>query len=335
MRSENAELRSKVAALEGSGIRRTRQSGELESESTGSAGQVSRRWLLSKAGAAAVGSVAAGTLMLRDTRQAKADHYANSITADSILTHALFADADVPRGSTNSLNALSGETTSDDWAAVRGENFGAGSGVVGLSAAGAGVYGESDTNDRGAVEGSNTGTSGYGVWGNSNGIGVYGSGQQNGVKGTSSTTESAAVHGEHKGVGTGVLGTGKPGVHGIGTGTAAPGVLGENANAVGVAGNGKIGISGQSSAAGFPAVYGQHTGTAVGYGVRGTSNSGYGGFFQGGKAQLRLVPGSTVGKPTSGAHTKGEIYMDSTGTLFVCTASATPGTWKKVTTTAV
>jgi hypothetical protein len=50
---------------------------------------------------------------------------------------------------------------------------------------------------------------------------------------------------------------------------------------------------------------------------------------------LRLVPKTTVGKPTTGTHTKGEIYMDSAGTLFVCTANGTPGTWKKVSTTAV
>jgi hypothetical protein len=57
---------------------------------------------------------------------------------------------------------------------------------------------------------------------------------------------------------------------------------------------------------------------------------GYGGLFEGGKAQLRLVPATTAGKPTTGAHTKGEIYMDSAGSLFVCTASGTPGTWKKI-----
>ena len=84
-----------------------------------------------------------------------------------------------------------GKTGSGSWGAVQGDNSGSGPGVQGLSANGAGVYCGSDNNDRGAVEGSNTGAGGYGVWGNSNGIGVYGSGQQNGVKSTSSKTESA------------------------------------------------------------------------------------------------------------------------------------------------
>lgn len=70
-------------------------------------------------------------------------------------------------------------------------------------------------------------------------------------------------------------------------------------------------------------------------GVRAENPEGYGGTFQGGRAQLRLVPQFTAGKPSSGAHQKGEIYMDSTGALFVCTASGTPGTWNKITTTLV
>ena len=83
---ENAELRHKVAILEGSHTHRdelaalrgsdTRRIGERASElseSSESEGRVSRRWLLSKAGAAAVGTVAAGALLLRDSREANAD----------------------------------------------------------------------------------------------------------------------------------------------------------------------------------------------------------------------------------------------------------------------
>ena len=50
---------------------------------------------------------------------------------------------------------------------------------------------------------------------------------------------------------------------------------------------------------------------------------------------MKLTPKGTAGKPTSGAHTKGEIYLDSAGALFVCTVGGTPGTRRKVTTTAV
>jgi hypothetical protein len=53
-----------------------------------------------------------------------------------------------------------------------------------------------------------------------------------------------------------------------------------------------------------------------GTGVAGASNSGYGGRFEGGKAQLLLIPGDSLGPPT-GAHTKGEIYLDSTAPLCV------------------
>src|SRR5215208_616061 len=68
-------------------------------------------------------------------------------------------------------------------------------------------------------------------------------------------------------------------------------------------------------------------------GVRGSSNSLYGGLFQGGKAPLKLQPSHTGGRPTTGQHTKGELFMDSGGALFVCTADGTPGTWRRFTTT--
>ena len=104
-------------------------------------------------------------------------------------------------------------------------------------------------------------------------------------------------------------------------------------------------VCGGSSATGYSGVYGRHTGTS-GYGivgdgkggaagVLGRNRSGYGGQFEGGKAQLRLEPaGVSAGRPISGAHTNGELYMDSAGKLFVCTVSGTPGTWRRVQTAA-
>jgi hypothetical protein len=41
-------------------------------------------------------------------------------------------------------------------------------------------------------------------------------------------------------------------------------------------------------------------------------------------------PGTTAGKPTTGFHGKGDIYMDSAGTLFVCVAFGNPGTWPAI-----
>jgi hypothetical protein len=68
--------------------------------------------------------------------------------------------------------------------------------------------------------------------------------------------------------------------------------------------------------------------------VLGRNPSGYGGRFEGGKAQLMLKPGSSVGKPT-GAHTKGKIYMDSQANLFVCFRGGNPAGWRKVTASTV
>jgi hypothetical protein len=70
---ENAELRSKVASLEGSGTRR-HSDAERASESSEEdlEGRMSKKWLLSKAGAAAAGLVVAGALTQRDIREAKA-----------------------------------------------------------------------------------------------------------------------------------------------------------------------------------------------------------------------------------------------------------------------
>ncbi len=107
---------------------------------------------------------------------------------------------------------------------------------------------------------------------------------------------------------------------------------GRAVSATSVSGNG---VYGENSSDGT-AVYGKATGSA-GNGVVGEANSatnGYGGQFSGGKAQMRLVPRATSGKPTGGSHLPGEIYVDSRGAIFICTAAGTPGTWRKVRTAA-
>jgi hypothetical protein len=73
-------------------------------------------------------------------------------------------------------------------------------------------------------------------------------------------------------------------------------------------------------------------GSENGPGVSGKSTSGRGGVFFGGAAQIRLIPAGTKGKPTSGAHQIGDIFLDKAAALFICTKSGTPGTWVKVTT---
>jgi hypothetical protein len=105
--------------------------------------------------------------------------------------------------------------------------------------------------------------------------------------------------------------------------TGVYGIADQDAEAIGILGTSGPGVG----------VVGSSSGSGVG--IRGTSTSGYGGLFEGGRTQLELVPMATAGKPTSGAHTKGEVYMDSNGSLFVCVATGTSGSWRKITSTPV
>jgi hypothetical protein len=78
MRSENAELRHKMAMLGGS---ETEQA-EEEPASEQSGGLVSRKALLGKAAAAAVAATAAGTLL--NPREARAETF-SSVSSDSFV----------------------------------------------------------------------------------------------------------------------------------------------------------------------------------------------------------------------------------------------------------
>ncbi len=241
---ENAELRTKVATLEGSGTRRSEVPALRSSDGRGDEEEaepfepeeeerMSRRRMLSRAGAAVAGIVVAGALTQRDIREAKAD---------------------IIRGSTDQVH-------------------------------------------RGGVEGTSTNLAiGYGVWGNSSTFGVYGTGNHAGVKGESS---NRAVEGYG----------GRRGVYGRSFENVA--VEGDSNQGTGVFGH-----------------------SYYGTGVYGSSTTGYGGWFEGGKAQLKLKPADSPGKP-GGAHSKGEIYMDKAGALFVCVRGGNPATWRRVTTTAV
>jgi hypothetical protein len=133
--------------------------------------------------------------------------------------------------------------------------------------------------------------------------------------------------------------TGTTGVGVRSTSSDSTGVLGESKGIGGSSGQ-NIGVNGISDG-GFAGVSGSSTGNAFGVrgisntntGVVGASTSGIGGEFNGGKAQLRLQPSSTLGRPTTGQHNQGELFMDSGAALFVCTATGTPGTWRRFTTT--
>jgi len=228
-------------------------------------------------------------------------------------------------------------------------SHGGGSGLYGNNTNNVGVLGEGAVGVKGttsksnytAIVGEHTGTVGYGVLGQGKGAGV-------GVVGRSAGGE-------------GVRGEGTTGMIGVSSHAGSSGVRGTNTNNIGVLGEGAVGIKGTSSKSNYTAIVGEHTGP-VGYGVLGqgtglgigvvgrnnageamrgegrigiyaksTTTGGYGGVFEGGKAQLRLVPNSTAGKPTSGTHSKGELVLDSAAALWICVVGGTPGVWKQVT----
>ena len=300
---ENTELRSKVATLEGSGTRRDelaenrgserRLSGEVAALAFD--GQVSRRLLLSKAGAAAVAAVAAGTL-LSSPRKAKADHYGPGIEVDYVRAH------------------------SDQGTAVNGI---AGPGGI------FGVYGRAESPSWAGVAGRNSTEGGIGVDGSAtSGTGVYGNGN-NGVHGRSIERGWAGVYGNNiTDYGFGVVGDGSgddgAGVLGRNDNQGADGVQGKGGRS-GVYGEGRFGVFGNGQGAGVYGTAQSQDGVAI------MGNAlGYGGLFNGGKAQLWLQPGASADRPTSGDHNAGELYMDSNATLFVCTAGGNPGVWRMV-----
>ena len=334
---ENAQLRDEVVALRGSD---TRSDGLSKTSSlvprrdgaraSGFEGRVSRRSLLSKAGAAAVAAVAAGALL---PREAKADHTDDIIQAYRVDTHGVTSHADPA----SEYAVWGGNNTGGTGkAALHGRNAGSGAGVKGTG--GTGVWGSSSTTGHSGVYGEHAGTAGYGVVGdgkgngagvvgrNSGGEGVRGEGStaaevagvrglgKTGVWGSSSAAGYSGVYGQHNGSGYGVVGDGR--------GLNNAGVVGRNPTGTGVRGEGVVhGVHGKS--------------TSGGTGVYGESVSGYAGAFSGGKAQLRIVPKSSPGKPTTGSYGKGDVYMDSAANLFVCTVGGNPATWRRVQTVAV
>lgn len=250
-------------------------------------------------------------------------------------------------------------------AGVRGTNlnddgvFGEGSvGVHGISAAkgqggsaqGWGVFGEA-TGDGGAgVVGNARGGSGSaGVSGSSfnnygpatgvlgmsfltqsgvQGDGVVGLGK-NGVRGESGSATDSGVWGNNVSAGYGVSGSTnsqapQAGVWGHNYGSGY-GVRGDSVTGEGVFGLGKNGVHGQSTSAADSGVWGENTGSGAGLG--GSSVGGYGGDLNGGRAPLRLRPSGSPGSPTTGSHARGELFVDSTGSLFYCKADGVPGTW--------
>jgi hypothetical protein len=111
------------------------------------------------------------------------------------------------------------------------------------------------------------------------------------------------------------------------------GVLGQSdfegkAGVIGWSGPGGPGVSGVSDT--YYGTFGRSTSGAGVSGEIDVDGTGVGGRFAGGRAQLLLVPGTTAGAPTLQEHFMGEVYLDSLGVLFLCTARGTPGTWRNL-----
>lgn len=98
-------------------------------------------------------------------------------------------------------------------------------------------------------------------------------------------------------------------------GTAA-GVLGYgNSSGTGVIGSGSPGVAGYAGFTNGDGVFAQGAGTGNGTVAVG-GPSGYGVVASGGMAPLRLTPSASAGPPAAGGHKAGELYVDNTGALF-------------------
>jgi hypothetical protein len=200
---------------------------------------------------------------------------------------------------------------------VKGENAGAGVGVIGTSGTGTGVYGVSHGPSQAAA-------------------------LTGGVVGDTDVSGQAGVAGLAKGFtnSSGVIGIyggfsrdGATSVDGI------AGVLGEtdsDSNPA-VAGHSKLttavlGQMGPSSGLTKPAAVVGDTDHAVFSGVSALNKTGIGLFAHGGRAPLLLDPAPTAGAPTAGTHRKGEIVTDANGVMWLCTVGdgTAVGTWARV-----
>lgn len=90
------------------------------------------------------------------------------------------------------------------------------------------------------------------------------------------------------------------------------------------------GIYGYTDVTGGYGTVGWGVGADTTHGLYGVSTAGYGVVADGARAPLRLVPASSTGAPTSGAHQLGEIWVDSAGILYKCVTAGSPGVWAAV-----
>ena len=283
-----------------------------------------------------------GGIGVRGTAQAGSGVSGKSTSGDGVFgtaTHGVWnpnTAVSPPLGGVHGIASQGG-------AGVLGENKG-----PAFGAAGPGVWGESQimegvfgvTHGQGAaVRGQNKGNAGTGVVGESltGGEGVVGLGGATGVRGEgtetgvlgSAASASGGIGVSGKGTtGTGVSGVSQSGVGVTGTSTDEHGVIGTSTNS--------SGVRGQTTAAAHAGVSAINT-AGVGmfaqsddlHGIEAVSKNGVGGYFQGGQAQVWLVPSSSSGPPSSGF--TGQLFVDRNGVLYFCSSGSGRGaTWKQV-----
>src|SRR5438128_3258550 len=189
---------------------------------------------------------------------------------------------------------------------------GAGNGVVGynsnaVAGSGAGVLGKAFGSTATGVQGTNT--AGTAVSGSSDSTAGSATAVLGVITSPSPGGFSSAVRGQNNG--TGGLGIGVWGSQaGFGWGMYATSVSGIGVNASGGSGTGVSAIGAT--------------------GVSASGSTGVGGSFAGGRAPITLSPAGAPGAPTTGAHAKGDVWVDSRGTQWICTATGTPGTFAPV-----
>lgn len=331
---------------------------------TPAATPLSRRRILGRLSAAAVGGAAIATSGLLDDS-------AEAATGDTLRAGWYRSATDITRLESYGCNGLYVRDAQADFVGIEGYGRVGVSGYSGYGTGGlrAGVIGECHPSVPDGF-----GVIGFGPWG---GTGVRGTvpDQGYGVRGKAGS--GFGVLGEATSGGYGVQGESDTayGVRGVSTGGMGVrgesqtdvGVYGRSVNATGVTGyGGSYGVIGQcdpggtavdaTSSDGGTGVWGRSLPT--GYGVRGESSSGFGvrgeavtgigvagsapqgialsgegrfgGQFKGTRAAVRLVPTASVGPPTTAKHQRGELVCDNDGHLWFCTGDGTPGTWAQI-----
>ena len=295
---------------------------ELEAEPAGDAPR-SRRQLLRLAGAAVVGTVAATTA----AGKAAADDSFNTFMPGNPID---FNTPDVTR-----INYVGLEGEAAAFLFQGGLQYvNTESGVPAVLAGWAtanqnlltvGVYGYSDFGGTGrGVVGScaAVGVEGIGATGvsaNGTTTGVATAGNTFGVDATANSEDGAGVRAVNT-LGPGVVASGaRQGLIGAATSTST-GTIGVQglAQGVGVQGEGSTGLVGVGTNTGLDAV-----GSVVG--VRAAASS-----VNGTAMYLAAQVGHLAPAARAATYTRGQVEMDENGNLWLCTATGTPGTWRKL-----